>query len=425
MQSWTFRSHLHTAGMISVAEAERLILDSLAPLPSESCKIDRVLGRFLREPIVADRESPPFNRATMDGIAIRFSEWSEGKRTFGLAGTQAAGQPVMDAPDPGNCIEIMTGAPVPDGLDCVVRVEDVSIESGDATVGEGIELKAGIAIHPQGSDFAAGVVLVESGVRLTGREIAVAASCGKEEIEVSSQPKVIVVTTGDELVEIDDEPLPHQIRRSNDRALSAALVSAGFSQVERVHVPDEPQMMRWQLERFLGDGDALVFTGGISKGQYDYLPELLEELGVPCLFHGVSQKPGKPMWYGIHKRPGDFLHPDDERLVPVFALPGNPVSCFICLHRYVLPALRRMSGALPQPAKHAALNREVSFSPPLTWFLPVSETGADDGTVRVEPRPFNTSGDFASLVDTDGFIELDSGRKGFPAGTVAPYRGWV
>ena len=411
--------------MISVAEAERLISDSLAPLPSESCKIDRVRGRFLREPIVADRESPPFNRATMDGIAIRFSDWTEGKRTFGVKGTQAAGQPVIDAPESGCCIEIMTGAPVPEELDCVVRVEDVSIEAGNASIGEGIELESRLAVHPQGSDFAAGAVLIESGVRLSGREIAVAASCGKEEIEVSSQPKVFVVTTGDELVEIDDDPLPHQIRRTNDRALAAALVEAGFDRVERVHVPDEPEMMRWQLERFLGDADALVLTGGVSKGQFDHLPKLLEELGVPCLFHGVSQRPGKPMWYGTYKRPGDFLHPDDERVVPVFALPGNPVSCFVCLHRFVLPALRRMSGAIPQPAKHAALDREVSFSPPLTWFLPVAEMGADDGTVRVEPRPFNTSGDFASLVGTDGFIELDSAQGIFPIGTVAPYWGWV
>lgn len=411
--------------MISVAEAEHLILDSLAPLPSESCKIDRAHGRFLREPIVADRESPPFNRATMDGIAIRFSDWKEGKRTFGVTGTQAAGQPVMDAPEPGSCIEIMTGAPVPEGLDCVVRYEDVTVGSDDATISEGIELEAGLDIHPQGSDFAAGAVLVESGVRLSGREIAVAASCGKEELEVSSQPKVIVVTTGDELVEIDDEPLPYQIRRTNDRALAAALVSAGFDQVERVHVPDEPQMMRWQLERFLGDADALIFTGGVSKGQFDHLPTLLEELGVPCLFHGVSQKPGKPMWYGIHKRPGDFLHPDDERFVPVFALPGNPVSCFICLHRYVLPALRRMSGSCPQAVKHGVLDREVSFSPPLTWFLPVSSVEDDDGIFRVEPRQTNTSGDFASLVGTDGFIELDSGKDDFPAGTVARLWTWA
>jgi len=411
--------------MISVAEADRVILDSLAPLPSESCKLDRVHGRFLREPIVADRESPPFNRATMDGIAIRFSDWNGGTRTFGVTGSQAAGRPVMDAPEPGSCIEIMTGAPVPEGLDCVVRSEDVSIESGGATLCEGIELQPGLAIHSRGSDFAAGAILVDSGVRLSGREIAVAASCGKEEVEVSAEPTVIVVTTGDELVEIDDEPLPHQIRRSNDRALAADLVSAGFDRIERAYLPDEPEMMRWQLERFLGDGDALVLTGGVSKGQFDHLPELLEELGVPCLFHGVSQRPGKPMWYGIHKRPGDFLHPDDERFVPVFALPGNPVSCFVCLHRYVLPALREMSGARPPPVKRAALDRQVSFPAPLTWFLPVARVENDDGVARVTPRPFNTSGDFASLVNTDGFIELDAGRDDFPAGTVAPFWAWV
>ena len=131
------------------------------------------------------------------------------------------------------------------------------------------------------------------------------------------------------------------------------------------------------------------------------------------------------MWYGIHKRPGDFLHPDDERYVPVFALPGNPVSCFICLHRYVLPALRRMSGGVTQPLQYATLDSEVSFAPPLTWFLPVSRVENEDGVVRVEPRRFNTSGDFASLISTIGFIELDSGKSDFPAGTVAPFWTWV
>jgi molybdopterin molybdotransferase len=425
METWISPARLHSADMISVAEADRLILDSLAPLPSETCPVDRVGGRFLRETIVADRESPPFNRATMDGIAIRFSDWNKGNRTFSVTGTQPAGQPVMDAPEPGNCIEIMTGAPVPRGLDCVVRYEDITVDSGSVTIQENIELGVGLAIHGQGSDFAADTVLVEPGVRLSGREIAVAASCGKEKIEVSSQPKVVVVTTGDELVDVDDEPLPHQIRRSNDRALAAALVSAGFDQIERVHVPDEPEMMKWQLERFLGDGDALIFTGGVSKGQFDYLPRLLEELGVTCLFHGVSQRPGKPMWYGIHKRPGDFLHPDDERLVPIFALPGNPVSCFICLHRYVLPALRRMSGGTAAPMHFAALDREVSFPRPLTWFLPVSRVEDNDGTARVKPCPFNTSGDFASLIGTAGFIELVRGKEVFPAGTLAPYWMWV
>jgi len=411
--------------MISVAEAERLILGSLVPLPAERCKLDRVQGRFLREPIVADRESPPFNRATMDGIAIRLRDWREGKRHFAVKGILAAGQPAIDAPDSGSCIEIMTGAPVPEGLDCVVRYEDVTIESGTAIIGEGIELETDLAVHPQGSDFNRGEVLVEPGVRLSGREIAIAASNGKEELSVSLQPKVLVITTGDELVGIDDDPLPHQIRRSNDRALAAALGSAGFGRVERIHLPDEPEMMRWQLEPILGSADVLVLTGGVSKGRFDHLPKLLEELGVPRLFHGVSQKPGKPMWYGVHRRPGDFLHPDDERRVPVFALPGNPVSCFICLHRYVLPALRALSGGRADPVSHAALDQEVAFHPPLTWFLPVSRVESGDGVFRVEPRRFNTSGDFASLASSDGFVQLNLEDDTFPAGTVARFWPWA
>lgn len=411
--------------MISVAEAERLILDSLAPLPSEVCKLDRSDGRFLREAITADRESPPFDRATMDGIAIRFSDWESGERSFAVSGIQAAGQPSLDLPEPGACIEIMTGAPVPEGLDCVIRSEDVLMDEERATVREGVQLGRSVAIHGRGSDFEAGRELVAPGCRLTGREIAVAASVGKEELQVSRSPKIVVVTTGDELVEVDDEPKPHQIRRSNDRALAAALRAAGFGEIERVHLPDEPELMRWQLEAFLSSADAIVLTGGVSKGRFDHLPKLWEELGVPAILHGVSQRPGKPMWYGNHRRPGDFLHPDEESLVPVFSLPGNPVSCFICLHRFVIPALRVMSGASLRPARQVVLDREVSFAPPLTWFLPVVRGDDADGVTRVSPNPFNTSGDFASLIGTDGFVELEAERCEFPAGSVVPFWEWV
>jgi len=259
---------------------------------------------------------------------------------------------------------------------------------------------------------------------LTGREIAVAASVGKEELEVSLRPKIVVVTTGDELVDVDDEPKPHQIRRSNDRALATVLVAAGFGEVERVHLPDEPELMRWQLEAFLGSADAIVVTGGVSKGRFDHLPKLWEEIGVPGIFHGVSQRPGKPMWYGVHRRPGDFLHPDDERKVPIFSLPGNPVSSFVCLHRYVIPALRTMAGAPARPSRYAVTDRNVDYERPLTWFLPAARQDETDGVFRVSPCPFNTSGDFASLVGTDGFLELAAEPECFPSGTAARFWEW-
>jgi len=410
--------------MITVAEAERLIQESLAPLPLESVKLDRAPGRYLGEAICADREAPPFDRATMDGIAIRFNDWASGRRDFSIAGIQAAGQPEMDAPAAGACVEIMTGAPVPDGLDCVVRFEDVIIDEERATLRDDVGLEPSLSIHRRGSDFEAGRVLVATGSRLTGREIAVAASVGKEELEVSLRPKIVVVTTGDELVDVDDEPKPHQIRRTNDRALATVLVAAGFGEVERVHLPDEPELMRWQLEAFLGSADAIVVTGGVSKGRFDHLPKLWEQIGVPEIFHGVSQRPGKPMWYGVHRRPGDFLHPDDERKVPIFSLPGNPVSSFVCLHRYVIPALRTMAGAPARPSRYAVTNLKIDYDRPLTWFLPAARQDETDGVYQVSPCPFNTSGDFASLVGTDGFLELAAEPECFPSGTVARFWEW-
>jgi len=412
--------------MVSVAEAEKLVLEHVGRLPAEHCKLKQAAGRVVRQSITTDRDGPPFDRATLDGVCLRFSDWSAGQREFPVAGVQAAGAESIEAPPEGACFEIMTGAPVPAPCDCVLPVEDFVQEDATVRARDDAELAAGNGVHGRGSDFQANTEVLAGGRWLTGREIAVAASCGRTELEVSVQPRIIVMTSGNELVEVDDDPKPHQIRRSNDLALRASLRAAGFPNVETDHVADDRHAISWNLERALQNGDVVIVTGGVSKGRFDFLPAVLEELGVKKVFHGVAQRPGKPMFFGTFERPGDFLHPEDTRVVAVFALPGNPVSSFACLHRYVLPALELMVGVqTPRLRERAFLSAAVRAHPNLSLFVPVVLQVADDGRLLAEPRPFNTSGDFASVATTDGFVDVAAGADATGAGVSLPLIRWV
>ncbi|BET65834.1 molybdopterin molybdotransferase MoeA [Opitutales bacterium ASA1] len=411
--------------MITVAEAERGVMESMGRLPTERVRLKEAHGRVLREGITADRAGPPFDRATLDGVCFRFSDWAGGQREFAVDGVQAAGAVPLPAPEPGRCLEIMTGAPLPAPCDAVLRVEDFERIDGGVRARDGVELESGTGVHPRGSDFAAGDVLVPVGCVLTGREIAVAASCGRETLEVTVQPKVAVLTTGDELVEVEDEPKPHQIRRSNDLALRATLAAVGCTKVELNHLPDNPGAISWNLERLLQQADVIVITGGVSRGMFDHIPGVLEELGVKRVFHGVAQRPGRPMYFGTFERPGDFLHPEDTRVVAIFALPGNPVSAFTCLHRYVLGGLARMCGIEQSvPEGTLALANEVRRHPELTLFLPVVLGTGMDGRWSAVPRASNTSGDFASVARTHGFVEIAPGAGSVADGDAVPFRFW-
>jgi molybdopterin molybdotransferase len=403
--------------MLSPLEAEKLILERIAPFPSEHCPLLEAHGRVLREPVRADRDLPPFDRVTMDGFAIRVASLEAGVRTFRVEATQAAGmiaQKLGAAPDA--CVEIMTGAVAPIGADCVVPYEDTL--RGEKTMAVNEEavprLRTAHALHAQGSDHRRGAEVVPAGVRLTGREIAVAAASGRANLTVSLVPKIAVIATGDELVEIDMPVAPHQIRRSNDYALRAALIAAGYSRVERFHLRDMRHEIEHRLWHLLAEYDVLLLSGGVSKGKFDYLPSVLESLSVKKVFHGVAQRPGKPLWFGV-----------SARQTPVFALPGNPVSAYTCLHRYVLPALAKASGLPADPPRLAALAAPVTFPPKLAFFLPVKLSSGPAAELLATPDPSNTSGDFAGLVGTDGFVELPAEQTAFPAGYVARFWPWV
>lgn len=401
--------------MLTPAEAQRLIEENTAPWPREDCPLAQAHGRVLRMPLLADRDLPPFDRVTMDGFALRSSALASGVRSFHVEGVQAAGMlPLALSAAPQACVEVMTGAVLPPGADCVIPYEDAARSNGTVNVTGAADHAAGSSVHGRGSDHRAGEVIVPSGTRLTGREIAVAAACGFASVTVSRIPKVAIVATGDELVEVEAAVGPHQVRRSNDYALRAALAAAGCTRTERFHVRDMRSDIERLLWQVLGDFDAVLFTGGVSKGKFDYLPAELERQSVRKVVQGVAQRPGRPFWFGM-----------SARSAPVFALPGNPVSAYTCLHRYVLPAFDRASGLPPARLELAALAKPFRFRPPLACLLPVRLSSSAQAQLMAEPAPGNTSGDFGGLVGTDGFVELPAGEEDFPAGYVAPVYRWV
>jgi len=401
--------------MLTPAEAEKEIRNRMPQWPTENCPLADAHGRILRDTIRADRDLPPFNRVTMDGYAVRAVDLKRGRRAFRVQAVQAAGMRPFALNDEVNiCVEVMTGAVLPTGADCVVPYEETTRFDQVMTVNAKVILQAGGSVHGRGSDFAKETIVVTAGTRLSGREIAVAASCGCATLTVGRQPKVAVVSTGDELVEVDAVVAPHQVRRSNDYALRAALIAAGFPRVERFHLHDMRHEIEHQVWHILAEFDVVLLSGGISKGKFDYLPEVLETLEVTKVFHGVAQKPGKPFWFGM-----------SPRQVAVFALPGNPVSAYTCLHRYALPALAEAMGLAARPARRISLERAVSLRATLTHLLPVKLITTAEGCQVARPAPTNTSGDFAGLVDTDGFVELPAGQGEFPAGTVANFWQWT
>jgi len=369
-------------------------------------------GAILREPIAATRDQPPFDRVTMDGIAIASSAFAEGRRAFRIAGTQAAGSPRQTLTSPDTCIEVMTGAVLPDGCDCVVPVERIVIDDGVATIAEDFPASARLNVHQRGLDCRAGDALLERGTRIGAPELAVIASNGLSQATISRRPRIIVVSTGNELVDPGAPVQDWQIYRSNVYGVLTALQRRGFLDLAHDHMPDDLEAMRARLRSHLSTHDVLILSGGVSMGRFDYVPRALNELGVEKVFHTIEQRPGRPMWFGVGA---------DGRMV--FALPGNPVSTLICLARYVYEGLDAMMGATPRTVEQVPLAADVEVKPPLTLFMPV-RIAFDVTGIRAEPRPTKGSGDFTSLIGTDGFVELPPGPRVLSAGTVVPLYRW-
>jgi len=391
--------------MVSVAQAEEIIQSNLYQPQKWMVTLSDAVGRVLAEEILCDRDFPPFDRAAMDGIAIAHSAWMKNIRSFAIESIQAAGTPRQSLTHETHCIEIMTGAIVPAGTDAIIRYEDITIHDGNAVVNIP-EISRHQNIHRQAQDASEGDTLLKPGMVISPAEIALLASVGYSEVPVFSFPNAAVVATGNELVDVTDIPAMHQIRRSNTYALEAAMKQMRWD-VTHYHVPDDKERLTLSLKKIMLDHDMVILSGGVSKGKFDYVPRVLEEVGIKKIFHQVSQRPGKPFWFGV----GDHKS--------VFALPGNPVSTYMCYYRYIKPWLLA-SLRVSQPPTFAVLATEFTFLPSLTYFLQVRIKN-EQGRLMAYPDAGGGSGDFANLKDVDGFLELPLERSVFQAGEVFPF----
>jgi len=377
------------------------------PEPLQTC-----VGRVLAEDVRAERDQPPFDRVTMDGIAIAYRDLAGCGRSFAVAGTQAAGAPPLEIAG-GQCVEVMTGTALPRGADTVVPVERVQRSGTTAIVAADAQVAAEQFVHRRASDRTQGSLVLRAGTRLGPPEIAVLAGAGLAGALVTDLPRVAVISTGDELVDAGKPIAPHQIRSTNDRAVEASLVQHRLGNVTRARLRDDANALAVAIDRLDSELDVLVLSGGVSMGQFDYVPSVLTELGAKLVLHKVEQRPGRPMWFGV-----------SARGKPIFALPGNPVSTLVCTTRYVLPALRHASGLAAAPPEIVELARPVEGSPTLALFTPVTLSSSDRGVLLAEPRSPNTSGDFVALAGTGGFVELAPKRGPYAAGTAARLFRW-
>lgn len=395
------------------AHAELAIRRELELVPLEHRPIEQCIGRFLRQDVFPERDNPPFDRVCMDGIAINSGSFRDGARRFVIESSQQAGAPPVILHDARHAVEVMTGAVVPDGADCIIPLEEFDLGPDGATLHDHVRGEPFRNVQRKGEDGRTDVAMLKAGARLRAPELAILASAGLPSVAVSREPKFMVISTGDELVDPGRPITAYQVRRSNAHAVVGALHDRGFQHVGNDHLADDEQRLREALKRHLAERDILVLSGGVSKGKFDLVPKVLKEIGVREVFAHVDQRPGGPMWFGVG--PGRQL---------VFGLPGNPVATLVCLIRFVIPAAERAMGALDHPQEHVALLSPVKRGRAMAFYLPVSLALDAGGRPGAEPRPTNGPGDFLGLAGTDGFVEFPPQPEGFPAGFVAPLHRW-
>ena len=392
--------------MISFEEAYKIVLNQSRDYGSESVPLINAMGRVLAEDIYADRDFPPFNRATKNGIAINFDAIEHGRRSFEIKGILAAGKPTVAFLETEECIEIMSGAVVPFEADTVVMYEDLSIEKDIVTVNS-LPVR-GQNICLRGSNQLKGASLLKKNTILTASEMGILASVGKKNVGLKKTPRVAVIATGNELVKVDELPLQHQIRRSNNYSLFGALEVLGIKPM-LLHLEDDMDMIRQKLAYAIEAMDVLIISGGISMGKFDFIPKVLEELGVEKLFNRVNQYPAKTFWFGTHNN-ADTI---------VFSFPGNPVSIFLNFHIYFRDWLYK-SIELPLNEINVLLEGSIVVPEEFTQFVGV-EIKWENGCILAKTVATTGLGDLISLSKIHGFIRLSSDKKLFKKGEPVPF----
>jgi len=398
--------------VLSFEDARRMVEDHaahLSPGAIESAGLLLSAGRVLAETIHADRDIPPFDRSTRDGYAVRAADLEALPARLKVIGEIKAGPLPGDSPRklvPGEAFSIMTGAPVPQGADAVVMVE-YTVSRGDH-----VEITKSVApgenIVAQGAEARSGSVVLDRGTRLNESVIALAASVGRSQLQVFSRPLVAVLTTGDEIVDVDARIAPTQIRNSNSYSLAAQIQQAGGEPVLLPIAPDEPRRLRELIEQGLRS-DLLLMTGGVSMGRYDLVEQVLADLGAEFFFTGAKIQPGRPAVFG--------------RVSPAaiqryfFGLPGNPVSTMVTFELFARPVMEALAGMPPHPLTflHARLKSEIRVKPGFKRFLPALLSGKYESS-QVELMPWQGSGDITARSRSNCLIVIPSDREHIPAG---------
>ncbi len=386
--------------MVTVEEALGLIANSLPPFKLQNVSLEKSHGLFLAEDVNADRDFPPYHRVAMDGIAINMAAYAKGLRQFPIEGIVRAGEKPKALVFVDACLEVMTGAMLPAGTNIVVPYEQVTIANHQATISAELKVDVMMNIHQKGSDVKQGSVILKRGTAILAPEIAALASVGKHAPLVFCAPKVAVISTGDELVEIDNaHPEDFQIRKSNPYAIKAVIEAFGPFHVDLFHLNDQQEAMMKEIQVILSKYEMVLLSGGVSAGKFDFVPTVLRDLKVQEIFHKIKQRPGKPLWFG--RGPEGQL---------VFGLPGNPISALFCCRRYVITALGWLisGGKFDGVFEGQRVRAESEYKAPkgVSFFRPCL---IKKGMANVYTT--NGSGDLLSLCGSDGFIEFPPDRE--------------
>jgi len=377
--------------MRTPAEVLSEILGRIVPLSRlERVALEHASGRVLALDLRSDLDLPPFNKSAVDGFAVHAADFDAaqapaGERRLPIAGESRAGEPWRGPLARGSCAAIYTGAEVPEGADAIVMVEQSTPVPGAVILRD--KPAGGAHICVRGQDLREGELVLRSGHRIRDTDLALLASVGCSPVPVFARPRVCVLTTGDELVDPAARPGPGQIRESNTQHLAALCERAGAQVVRRGVLRDRPEALQAAFEAALAECDVLVSTGGVSMGRYDLVAEALAALGVEPIVHKVAIKPGKPLWYG------------SAGSKPVFALPGNPVSCLVNHEVFVAPALARLGGET-EPAEPLRRGRWLGgeLAPnPREQYLPVRLGEGGDAVTELQPVRWNGSADVVGI----------------------------
>ncbi|MES2429415.1 MAG: molybdopterin molybdotransferase MoeA [Bacteroidota bacterium] len=368
--------------MISFGQAKNLVIEQAISFGTEKISLDNAVGRVIAEKVFADRDYPPFNRSSMDGIAIQFSDWGNGVREFSIKETIYAGKFSQSNINSGECYKIMTGAAVPLIADTIIRREDLTPNENRIIVND-ISVDQFQNISKKGQDLQNGEIVIDKPVRCDTAVVAALASVGKSEVLVECLPKVAIITTGDEVMSVGMPVNEVQIRNSNVHVLRSLLKEWDIVPISTIHVRDD----RTELHNAIASSrwnDILILNGGVSAGDADYVPDVLTGLGAKKIFHKVAIKPGKPIWFGKF-----------ENGATVFALPGNPFSCMVTFKLFIdlfLTASFGLEEEIGMQLSFAATRNKKNV---LDEFFPVSIIGSPSTLVPIQ---FNGSGDITAAM---------------------------